>query len=93
MENMKYFTFKRESNDFTDILDDAIIKKLFMTKIQWSNHLLVGISEAGNDGSFSYITLKYGDDMINDIVPDRSPVMFKDYQPKGHEKYTGSIPK
>lgn len=93
MENMKYFTFKRESDDFTDILSDNIIKHLFYTKIQWRQHLMVGLSEDGNDGNFSYITLKYGDDMITDIVPDRTPVMFKDYQPKGLEKYQGSITK
>ena len=91
MEDMKYFTFKRESNDFSDILNDSIIKKLFVMKIQWSNHLMVGISEDGNDGNFSYITLKYGDDMITDIVPDRSPVMHEDYLPIGNENFKGSI--
>lgn len=91
MENMKYFIFKRESNNFEDILTDNIVKKLFNTKIQWLHHLMVGISEAGNEGSLSYITLKYGDDMITDIVPDRAPVMFKDYQPVGNENFTGSI--
>ena len=93
MEDMKYFTFKRESNDFDDILKDTIIKKLFSMKLQWRNHLMVGISEAGNDGTFSYITLKYGDDMVTDIVPDRSPVMYVDYLPKGNENYKGSVSK
>lgn len=93
MEDMKYFTFKRESDNFDDILSDSIIKKLLINKIRWSQHLLVGISEDGNDGNFSYITLKYGDDMITDIVPDRSPVIFKDYTPKGHENYSGSVSK
>lgn len=88
---MKYFTFKRESNNFDDILGDTIIKKLFDFKISWYQHLMVGIAGEGNDGNFSYITLKYGDDMITDIVPDRSPVIFKDYQPKGHENFSGSV--
>lgn len=87
LENMKYFIFNRESNDFDDILTDNIIKKLFSTKIRWSNHLMVGIPEYGNEGSFSYITLKYGDDMITAVVPDRSPVMYTDYTPKGNEKF------
>ncbi len=88
---MKYFTFKRESNDFADILDDTTIKKLFTMKVRWGNHLMVGISEEGNEGTFSYITLKYGDDMITDIVPDRAPVIYKDYIPKGNENYKGSV--
>ena len=89
MEDMKYFTFKRESDNFKDILDDSIIKKLFTMKLQWLNHLMVGISEDGNDGNFSYITLKYGDDMVTDIVTDRTPVMYQDYIPKGNENYKG----
>ena len=91
MENMKYFTFKRESNNFDDILTDNVVKKLFDTKIRWTHHLMIGIDEDGNEGSISYLTLKYGDDMIGDIVPDRSPVIFNDYQPANRTKNSNSL--
>jgi hypothetical protein len=37
-----------------------------------------------NEKEQSLFTLKYGDDMIDfgHIVPDRSPVMYRDYIPK-----------
>ena len=83
---MKYFTFNREDDNFDDILNDVTLKSLISTKISWTNHLLIGFND-GDDGTSSYITLKYGDDMITDIVPDRSPVMYKEYIPKGIENY------
>ncbi len=77
---MKYFTFYRENNKFDDILTDPIIKKLIDEKVRWLNHLMIGIQDE-EEKSFSYITLKYGDEMKN-VVRDFSPVPGIDYIPK-----------
>lgn len=79
---MKYYTFYRENNNFDDILNDTSIKKIMSTKISWFQHLMVGIDEHGNDGNFSYITLKYGDDMKQLDIKDFTPVPGIDYIPK-----------
>lgn len=80
---MKYYTFYRENNDFTDILDDPIVKKIVDEKIRWYQHLVIGMQEnEKNDQSFSLITLKYGEDMKQEAVRDFSPVPGVDYIPK-----------
>jgi hypothetical protein len=80
---MKYYTFYRENNDFTDILDDPIVKKIVDEKIRWYQHLVIGMQESEkNNQSFSLITLKYGEDMKQDVVRDFSPVPGIDYIPK-----------
>jgi len=78
----KFYTFHRSNNDFTDILSDTNIKKVIDTKITWWQHLMIGIEESKNSGTFSYITLKYGDEMIPSLVQDFSPVPGVDYVPK-----------
>jgi hypothetical protein len=78
---MKYFTFARESNKFDDILKDATIKKAIRTKILFRNHLIIGI-DLGQGQTESYITLKYGEDLINDLIKDFSPIPNVDYVPK-----------
>ncbi len=77
---MKYLTFYREDNVF-DILKDPVIKKIIDQKITWSKHLLIGMDDE-HEKMFSYITLKYGDDMMKEVVPDRSPKPGVDYIPK-----------
>lgn len=79
---MKYYTFKRESNNFDDILKDPVISKLIKTKISWRYHLMVGLSHKTDDSQLGYIVLKYGDDMHNPINKDFTPVMNVDYVPK-----------
>jgi len=79
---MKYFTFWRESNKFADILSDPVLKKLIRSKTTWYRYLMIGIEEYENESTFSYITLKYGDDMKTEVVKDRSPVIGVDYMPK-----------
>jgi len=78
---MKFLIFNRESNNFDDILQDIKTNKIGY-KIRFHNHLIVGF-ENNKDDMQSLFTLKYGDDMINfsHIIPDRSPVMNKDYIP------------
>jgi hypothetical protein len=79
---MKYYTFYRENNNFTDILTDNNIKKVVDMKIAWHKHLMIGMQASTNSGTFSYITLKYGDEMIPSLTKDYSPVPGVDYAPK-----------
>jgi hypothetical protein len=79
---MKYFTFYRESNKFDDILDDASIKKYIKMKIKWNQHLLIGVSELHDSSAISVITLKYGDEMVNNLTKDYTPEPGIDYKPE-----------
>jgi hypothetical protein len=78
---MKYYTFYRENNNFDDILNDQIIKKIIDEKLRWFQHLIIGMNEK-HDQTFSYITLKYGDEMKQELVKDFSPIPGVDYIPK-----------
>jgi hypothetical protein len=92
-EMMKHYTFYREDNNFTDILNDVSIKKLIDEKIRWYQWLTIGIADTTkNSQSFSLLTLKYGDDMKQDFIKDFSPVPGVDYIPKKDaSKYKKSI--
>lgn len=83
---MKYYTFKRESNKFDDILKDPVIAKLIKTKISWKYHLMIGLSQKTNDSDLGYIVLKYGEDMFNPVNKDFTPVPNVDYIPKRNSK-------
>jgi len=78
---MKFLIFNRESNNFDDILKDIKTNKI-SCKMRFHNHLIVGF-DWNKDDIQTLFTLKYGEDMINfsHIVPDRSPVMNRDYIP------------
>jgi hypothetical protein len=80
---MKYFIFFREDNDFTEILNDKILKKVFKFKIKFLQHLILGTENIDNE-IVSYITLKYGDDLKNKefLFIDRTPLPYQDYIPK-----------
>ena len=82
METMKYYTFYRESNNFDDILADNSVKRIIAIKIKWHQHLMIGIHKEGNEQNFSLITLKYGDDMMNNLTKDFTPIPGVDYTPK-----------
>lgn len=77
---MRYVTFYRESSDFEDILKDPNIKKLIYEKTKWFQHLTLGIKD--DEKIFSYITLKYGDEIRTNLVKDFSPIPNIDYTPK-----------
>jgi hypothetical protein len=81
---MKYYTFYRESNNFDDIEQDPIIKKYADTKIRWWQHFMIGINKSikDSDQHYSLLTLKYGEDMVNSVCKDYSPVAGVDYIPK-----------
>jgi hypothetical protein len=79
---MTYYTFERESNDFKDILSDPTLKKKIVTKITWKGFMMIQLEDYEKKLE-SYIVLKYGDELrTGGLVPDRTPVPFKDYQPK-----------
>ena len=78
---MKYYTFYRENNNFDDILTDTIIKKIIDERFRWYQYLIIGMNDK-HEQSFSYITLKYGDEMKQELVRDFSPVPGVDYVPK-----------
>jgi hypothetical protein len=79
---MKKLLFTRESNNFDDILKDPAVKRKFDYKISWQNNLLLCFEDSKNqDQTINYLLLKYGDDIKNLDIPDRSPVMHKDYVP------------
>lgn len=79
---MKYYTFYRENNKFEDILKDPIVKKLARTKVTWYQFLMIGIPSENNEQNFSYITLKFGDDIQKPEYKDFTPVAGVDYIPK-----------
>ena len=80
---MKYYTFYRENNNFDDIIKDTTLKKFVSEKIHWFGYLQIGISEYKKDVEkiFSYLTLKYGDDIRTNITKDYTPKPNIDYSP------------
>ena len=89
---MKYYVFARESDKFDDILKDVAVKPVIRHKIRFKDHLILGFSE-DDEKIISYMTIKYGDDMVsfNSIAPDRSPIMDKDYVPKKKSKSSSGL--
>jgi hypothetical protein len=78
---MKYYTFFRADNNFDDINDDEIIQKYADFKVTWLNHLMIGINvdEGYYEQYASLLVLKYGEDMVNNLVKDFSPKAGVDY--------------
>ena len=79
---MKYYTFYRENNKFDDIEKDNIVKKFANSKIRWYQYFMIGMDKNGNDQNFSMLTLKYGEDMVNNLTKDFTPIAGVDYSPK-----------
>jgi hypothetical protein len=82
---MKYYTFRRESNNFTDILKDPSLKKKIYNKIKWDEHLMIGVDDI-DDKIESYIFLKYGDELQTSLFKDRTPTPGVDYIPSKKPK-------
>ena len=78
---MKYYTFYRESNDFSDILNDPNVKTNICTKIKFKNHLLIGFKNTVDESVLGFIVLKYSDDMVNLANKDYTPIPNVDYKP------------
>lgn len=83
---MKGFVFKRNTDNFADILSDKHIKKHIYVHIEYMSHLILLMLDNNDkiDELRTYITLKYGEDLVNfnDFVKDRTPVPNVDYVPK-----------
>jgi hypothetical protein len=77
---MKKIIFIRDSNNFDDILSDTVLKKQFKFKIRFYKGLIIEVPEKSE--ILSYIELKYGESIKNNLVPDRTPIMNVDYLPK-----------
>ena len=80
---MNYYIFKKEDNDFSEMLNDKTLNPLLKFKMKFSQHLILGSYDDIDDQLSSYITLKYGDMMVNkfDMFIDYSPKMHVDYRP------------
>ena len=78
---MNYVVFNRESNNFSDILSDKVVKKSIRMKMSFRNHLIIQLAD---DKDTAYLMIKYGDDVIqmSHIIPDRTPIPNRDYVPE-----------
>ena len=83
MAEMIYYTFKRESNDFSDILKDSVIKREIDFQLSWHKYILLGFRDDVPQKLLGYIVIKYGDEFTNPFEFDYSPVENVDYIPKG----------
>lgn len=79
---MKYYTFYKENNEFDDVLTDVNLKKVIDETYTWYQHIRIGIRDEKAEQLASYITLKFGDNLRNELTKDYSPVMYVDYMPK-----------
>lgn len=79
---MKTFVFKRENNNFDDILKDKNIKSAIKETYTFDEHLILRLEEKPE--VLAYITLMFSEEFINmrDLVPDRTPKPHIDYVPK-----------
>lgn len=80
---MNYYIFKKEDDDFSEVFNDNTLKPLFKFKIKFFQHLILGSHDPIDEKLSSYITLKFGDILVNktEIFKDFSPKMHKDYEP------------
>lgn len=79
MEQIKYFNFYRESNNFDDILEDKVLSKHIFVNLIWSRGLRIGIATENVESLTSYIVLKYGDEYRSNVSKDYSPKPNIDY--------------
>ena len=79
---MTHLFFKRESECFDDILKDAKSNKI-RTTITFSQFLLLDL-EGIPESITSFFMLKYSEDVVglSNLIPDRSPIPYKDYIPQ-----------
>jgi hypothetical protein len=74
---MKTYFFKRENNNFEDLLAEKCLKKKDIIKMFYYQHLVI-VADF-NDKELAYLTLKYGDEMCNPVV-DYKPIPNVDYK-------------
>jgi hypothetical protein len=85
---MIHYTFKRESNDFTDILKDSSLKKEIDFQLSWNKHILLGFRDDVPQKTLGYIVIKYGDEITNPFEFNYLPIANVDYIPKGNHIQT-----
>lgn len=85
---MRTYVFKRESNNFDDILKDKNIKKYIVEQYRFTEHLILRVQDTPE--ALAYLLLMFGEEIVRmkDIIPDRTPVMDVDYVPKGRKWLT-----
>ena len=88
MAEMICYTFKRESNDFTEILKDSAIKKEIDFQLSWNKHILLGFRDDVPQKTLGYIVIKYGDEITNPFEFNYLPIANVDYIPKGNHIQT-----
>lgn len=83
---MKYIILRSPTNNFSEELNDPVIKKSIRTKIEYTGHLILTFNSEKDE---AYFLLKYGDRAISmrDLVTDRSPIMDIDYAPDRNNGY------
>lgn len=86
--SLKYYYFTTDNDwDFPVLTDKCLNKKLIVEKIETAKSLILGFAHKDGkvvDNQIMILKLKYGDRMfpLNQICPDRTPVIFKDYIPR-----------
>lgn len=85
---MKTYVFRRENDNFDDVLKDKNIKKYIVEQYELTNHLIIRVEDTPE--ALAYIMLMFGEELISlkDIVPDRTPVMDVDYTPNNRKRLT-----
>lgn len=84
MEVLKIYYLTGDNLELAQLLKDKSLKKHIEKSTTFDHNLIVKFYEQTPDSVVSYFTIKYGDNIknINDIIPDRTPVMYVDYMPK-----------
>ena len=79
---MKTFVFRRENNNFDDVLKDKNIRKYIVEKYSFFEHLIIRVEDTPE--ALAYITLMFSEELVSmtDLVPDRTPKPYVDYTPK-----------
>lgn len=79
---MKTFIFKRENNNFDDVLKDKNIKKYIVENYKFAEHLIIRVEDTPE--ALTYITLMFSEELVSmqDLIPDRTPKPNIDYVPK-----------
>jgi len=87
MEIVKVYFLSGNDEDFKHILVDKSIKKHIEKTTKFLNYIFLEFASNTPDQVISYFVIKYSDYIkdFNQIIPDRTPVMFKDYTPKNYK--------
>jgi len=83
---MKTFIFKRENNNFDDVLKDKNIKKYIVETYKFAEHLIIRVEDTPE--ALAYITLMFSEELVSmgDLVPNLSPIPNVDYVPACRNK-------